>query len=345
MKKSETDPGSLLRWGALLAPVVIGLAASTSMLVDYLRPAPIFCGLDGGCGAVRQTKFAAFLGVPTPAWGLAGFLLLAFFVVRSGKLARVGFFATAVLAAGVAAFLLAVQANLGQFCPYCVATDSSALVLAGLALHRVFKGWDPPSARPFRVAAGSALGLAVAIPLGLSLLLKPAIPRVIAAEIDKTAPGKITIVDFVDFECPFCRETHAELTPVLARHKDKIRVVRKHVPLSRIHPHAMEAARAACCAEVLGKGDDLAELLMKTPAEELTSEGCAKLAAEAGLDPVRFQDCLKDPSTDARIKSDSDAFRATQGHGLPTIWIEREKLEGGQDEATLEAAVTRAIGS
>ncbi len=144
---------------------------------------------------------------------------------------------------------------------------------------------------------------------------------------------------------PLCRDTHAELTPVLARHRDKIRVVRKHVPLTRIHPHAMEAARAACCGEAMGKGDEVAERLMQTPADELTTDGCAKLAAEAGLDPARFQDCMKQSSTEERIKADSDAFRASGGHGLPTIWIDREKLEGGQDEATLEAAVSRAIGS
>jgi protein-disulfide isomerase len=340
MKKSE-----LLRWGVSIAPIVVGLAASTSLLIDYVRPAPVFCGLDGGCGAVRQTVFAGFLGVPTPAWGLAGFLVIGLLSVLGGKLARVGLLLTATLAALVAGLLLAVQAKLGQFCPYCVATDGSALVLFGLALHRVVAGWDPPRLGAFKVGAGSAMALAALVPLGMSLFMKPVVPDVIARELAQTPAGKITIVDFVDFECPFCRETHAELTPVLARHKDKVRLVRKHVPLSRIHPHAMEAARAACCGETMGKGDEIAERLMATPAEELTTEGCAKLAAEAGLDPARFQDCMKQPATMDRIKSDSDAFRAAGGHGLPTIWIDREKLEGGQDQADLEAAISRAIGS
>jgi protein-disulfide isomerase len=340
MKKSE-----ILRAGVTIAPLMVGLAASASMLVDYLRPAPVFCDPGGGCGAVRQTAFAAFLGIPTPAWGLAGFVVMGAFAVTRGKLARAGFGLTALLAALVALLLLGVQAKLGQFCPYCVATDSSALLLAGVALHRLVASWDPPELRALRVSSVVALGLAIVLPLGLSRFLKPAVPSVIAAELDKTPPGKITVVDFVDFECPFCRETHAEFTPVLARHKDKLRIVRKHVPLSRIHPHAMEAARAACCGEALGKGDELAELLMATPAKDLTAEGCAKLAAQAGLDPARFEGCLKDPSTDARIQSDSDAFRASGGHGLPTIWVDREKLEGAQDEASLEDAVSRAVGS
>lgn len=340
MKKSE-----ILRAGVTIAPLMVGLAASASMLVDYLRPAPVFCDPGGGCGAVRQTVFASFLGVPTPAWGLAGFAVMGALAVSRGKVARVWMAALAVLAALVALLLLAVQAKLGQFCPYCVATDSSALLLACIAMHRLVTGWDPPALPALRISSVVALGLAIALPLGVSRFLKPAVPSVIAAELDKTPDGKITLVDFVDFECPFCRETHAELTPVLARHKDKVRVVRKHVPLTRIHPHAMEAARAACCGEALGKGDELAELLMKTPAKDLTAAGCAKLAADVGLDAARFEGCLKDPSTDARIQNDSDAFRASGGHGLPTIWVDREKLEGGQDEASLEDAVSRAIGS
>ncbi len=346
MKNSADLPkGAPLRWAVMLAPLCVGVAASTSLLVDYLRPAPVFCAADGGCGAVRQTIFASVYGVPLPAIGLAGFLLLGHLMVTRGKLARVLFVLAAAVGALVGAGLLFVQSEMGQFCPYCVGVDGSALVLFGLALHRAVSGWDPPEGRAFRLRAFAPVALSLAVPLALALVLKPRVPKAIALELEKTPAGKITVVDFVDFECPFCRDTHAELSPVLARHKDQIRLVRKHVPLARIHPHAMEAARAACCGEALGKGDELAERLMATPPEELTRDGCAKLAAAAGLDPEGFRRCLTEPATDARIKADSDAFTSTGARGLPTIWVEREKLEGGQDEATLEAAVARALKS
>ena len=340
MKKSE-----LVRWGAFVVPIAIGLVASTSLAVDYLRPAPVFCGIDGACGAVRRTAFAAFAGIPTPVWGAAGFLALAVLATLRGRLARIGLAVTATLAAAAAGLLIFVQAKLGAFCPYCMAADTSALVVFALAIFRYTGKWDPPEAKMPRRLAGGAFASALAVPLALGFTMKPAVPRLIADEMTRTPKDKITVVDFVDFECPFCRETHAELSPVLGAHKDKIRLVRKHVPLSRIHPHAMEAARAACCGETLGKGDEFAEALFATPEEELTNVGCEKIAAQLGLDVTRFRDCLKDPSTDARIKSDSDAFRASGGLGLPTIWVNEEKLEGGQDHATLEAAVSRAIGS
>jgi predicted DsbA family dithiol-disulfide isomerase len=168
------------------------------------------------------------------------------------------------------------------------------------------------------------------------------VPATIAEEIRKTPRGKVTVVDFVDFECPFCRMTHAELGPLLAERKDQVRVARKHVPL-RMHAHAMDAARAACCGEKLGKGDEMAEALFTTEPSALTPEGCADLAAKHGLDVARFGECMKDPETDARIHADGEAFRAAHGHGLPTLYIDGTKLEGAQERTVLTRALDAAI--
>src|SRR5438477_261341 len=135
------------RAASLVAPIAAGLGASTILLVDYLRPAPVFCGPGGGCEALRHSAFAGVLGLPTPA---------------------------------VAA---------------------------------------PPLLAP-RAA-------------------RPEVPPPIAAELARTPPHQITVVDFTDFECPFCRASHAVLAPILARNAARVRVVRKHVPLTWIHPHAL----------------------------------------------------------------------------------------------------------
>ena len=165
----------------------------------------------------------------------------------------------------------------------------------------------------------------------------------IAREIAGTPPGKVTFVDFVDFECPYCRETHAEIAPIVFARRDHMRIVRKNVPLTRIHPHAMDAARAACCGETLGKGDAMADALFTAPVEELTPEGCAKIARSLGLDEQAFRACLTAAKTEARIKADSDDFKATHGHGLPTLWVDEERLEGAQEGAAVEKAIDRAI--
>ena len=175
-------------------------------------------------------------------------------------------------------------------------------------------------------------------------MLFRSVPAVIADEMRQTPRGKVTVVDFVDFECPFCRMTHEQLGPLLETHKDQVRVVRKHVPL-RMHAHALDAAKAACCAERLGKGAEMAEALFTAPPEELTPEGCEALAVKYGLDATAFRDCVKDPAIQARIDADRETFRAAHGHGLPTLFIGETKLEGSQERAVLASTLENAIRS
>jgi protein-disulfide isomerase len=334
----------LARWLVLVVPIVVGLAASATLLVDYARPAPVFCSYDGGCAQMKHTVYAAFVGIPTPAYGVSGFLALGVLSIWRGALVRTFLAVVAAIGAAVALLLIGVQASMSAFCPFCVVVDTCALLVAGVAAWRLRAKWDPPATAGVRTAAGTALGLAAALPLLVGLVLKPRVPAPIAEEMAKTPPGKVTVVDFVDFECPFCRETHAEFRPVLEQNHDRVRLVRKNVPLARIHPHAMEAARAACCGEQLGRGDAFAEALFTIPVDDLTRDGCERIASGLGLDIDRFRACVRAPETEARIKADSDAFKGSGGHGLPTIWIDSQRLEGGQDQATLEAAVRSAIG-
>ena len=168
------------------------------------------------------------------------------------------------------------------------------------------------------------------------------VPPVIAEEMRKTPRGKVTVVDFVDFECPFCRMTHADLAPLLEARKDKVRVARKQVPL-RMHVHAKDAARTACCGEKLGKGEEIAEALFAAPPAELTPEGCEQLATKHGLDLAQFKECFTSAETEERIKADGEMFRAANGHGLPTIYIDGAKLEGAQEPEVLKSVLDRAI--
>ncbi len=323
-------------------PTVLGLAVSAMLFVDYVRPAPIFCEENGGCDVVKRTIFASVLGIPTPAYGLAAFTVLAVLALLQGPRARLAHLAVASVAALVGLGLLFVQFLMDVYCKYCMVVDIATLVILVGGVARTKTKWELPAGRAYPALLASLFALAVALPLGVGFLKPVPVPQVISAELKNTPPGVITIVDFVDFECPFCRMTHAELAPIVAANRSRMRVVRKQVPL-RMHPHAMDAARAACCAERLGKGEEMADALFTAPLEELTPEGCETLAASFGLDPGAFRDCVKDPKTDDRIKSDVADFKASRGHGLPTIWIETQKLEGAQPSEVLESAVKTAL--
>jgi len=171
----------------------------------------------------------------------------------------------------------------------------------------------------------------------------PSLPTPIAAEMKRTPPGQATIVEYVDFECPFCRRLDAVLAPILAKHPGQVRVVRRHVPLTKIHPHADSAARAAVCADAQGKADAMADALFRALPITLTDEGEEALAAQLGLDAAAFHACLGDPATLRRIALDGGEFDAIGGEGVPLLFIGRERLEGLQDEATLDAALERAL--
>ena len=323
-------------------PTVLGLAVSAMLLVDYVRPAPVFCEENGGCDVVKRTIFASVLGIPTPAYGLAAFTLLAVLALVRGKRPRLAHLAVASIAALVGLALLFVQFLMDVYCKYCLVVDLATLVVLVGAVSRTKTKWELPEGRRYPALLATLFALAAALPLGVGFLKPVPVPQVISDELKKTPPGTVTVVDFVDFECPFCRMTQAELAPIVAANRSRMRVVRKQVPL-RMHPHAMDAARAACCAEHLGKGDEMADALFAAPLEELTPDGCEKLAASLGLDPGGFRDCVKDPQTDERIKSDVADFKASRGHGLPTIWIETQKLEGAQPSEVLESAVKTAL--
>jgi protein-disulfide isomerase/uncharacterized membrane protein len=335
---------SLARSAVLLAPVLIGLIASAILAVDYVRPAPVFCDPAAGCAALKQTVFASFLHVPTPVFGLVGFTALGALAVQRGARFRSALLAVSAVAALVALGLIAVQATAGIWCKFCLMADASACAVFVLALIRALSGWDPPAARLPRAALALAMAPAMAVPIAIGALKKPIIPEVIAREIAQTPAGAVTVVDFADFECPFCRMTHAVLAPLLAEHHDRVRVVRKNVPLTRLHPHALDAARAACCGDQMGKGEAMADALFSAPVQELTPEGCAKLATTLGLDEGAFRKCTSDPATDARIQDDEASFKAAQGHGLPTLWINDEKIEGYKMDDTVQKTLEREMG-
>ncbi|MBX3233860.1 MAG: thioredoxin domain-containing protein [Labilithrix sp.] len=325
--------------------VAAALVASAVLLVDYVRPAPVFCDAGGGCAKVRATALARPFGIPLPAIGLLGMLALGFSALLPGMRARTAQLFLGLIGGVAGAVFLIIQARLGALCPYCAVVDGASFVLAGLSFLRWREDWDPPEKKSVIGGVVVALVVALAVPLAVGFNRRAFagdLPEPVAEEIRRTGRGKVTVVDFADFECPFCRSTHQELAPLVAARKDKVRLVRKHVPL-RMHPHAMDAAKAGCCGESMGKGEEIADALFTVPETELTPEGCEKIAQAHGLDVEQFRKCVNDPATAARIEQDKAAFKQAKGHGLPTIWVDDTKLEGVQERADLEAALDGAI--
>lgn len=327
--------------GASLFPAIVGLAVSAMLAVDYRRAVPVFCSEGGGCEAVKRSIFAAFFGVPTPLFGVGAFAAIGLAALLPGRGARIAQVVLSSAAGVIGVLLVFAQAMLGRFCPYCCAADASGIACAAVSSWRLLGA--PEATPPLFSCAVGALLLAAAgvVPLLLGARAS-GVPAVIRAEEAATPRGEVTIVDFVDFECPFCRQAQAELEPLVLAHEGRVRLLRRQVPL-HIHPHSRDAARAACCAERFGKGEAMADALFSAPIDRLAPAGCEEIARGLGIEIEPFRACVADPRTDARIDADRAEFKAAGGEALPTMWIGARELVGLQPPEAVQRAFAEAL--
>jgi protein-disulfide isomerase len=139
----------------------------------------------------------------------------------------------------------------------------------------------------------------------------------------------ITIVEFSDFQCPFCRRWHEEVyEPLLASYPGKIRMVYRHLPLTSIHPDAFSAAEAAMCA---GEQDAFWQYHEKLfSSETLGSQLYTQYAQELTLDITAFEVCMTEHRYQEAIQTDSD-FAINLGiSSTPTFFINGLAIVGAQ---------------
>ena len=173
---------------------------------------------------------------------------------------------------------------------------------------------------------------------------RPALPQVIQDEMAATPRGQVTVVFFTDFQCPFCRRTHAALDPLVEERKGRVRVVLKHVPLRR-HPDARNAARAAICVEAIAPNELAAFSRDLMAATDLSEHACAEAAVQHRVDREQYDRCVHDSKTEERIERDMAMFDAVGGDGVPLLFVGRARLDGSQTRSSLESALDDELGS
>ncbi len=311
---------------ASLAPALLGLAMSVVLFVDYQSATPLACAEGGGCEAAKRSVWASFGGVSTPTLGVLGFALLASLAIADGVLARRLHVVAAAIGAIFGAFFIVAQARIGRVCPYCMTADLASFVALATA-------WIAMRTPPPRLESGGRWGYGLlTLACGLVPLLAlwgrvVVVPEALRAELSRHGPGQVVMIDFADFECPYCRLMHENVLEALKGHEHQVRLVRKHVPLM-MHAHAPDAARAAICAEKMGQGDRMANDLFRAKTTDLTPSGTTKMAAAIGLDEGAFVKCLNDPSTEVVPVADRGLYTTIGGEGLPLLWVGYTRLEG-----------------
>jgi Na+/H+ antiporter NhaA len=147
----------------------------------------------------------------------------------------------------------------------------------------------------------------------------------------------VTIVEYGDFECPYCGQAEPVLRELLAGHGD-VRYVWRHLPLTDVHPAAQLAAEAAEAAAEQEAFWEMHDLLL-THQAALTVKDLVGYAAEAGLDTARFRDYLTERAGSARVAEDVDSADLSGVSGTPTFFINGLRHYGAYDIAALTAAV------
>jgi protein-disulfide isomerase len=147
----------------------------------------------------------------------------------------------------------------------------------------------------------------------------------------------VTVVEYGDFECPFCGQAEPVVRELLRDFAD-VRYVWRHLPLNDVHPHAQlaaEAAEAAASQDAFWEMHDL--LFRHQDAFEL--EDLVGYAEELGLDVERFADDLREHAGASRVAEDVDSADLSGVSGTPTFFVNGRRHHGAYDIATLSAAV------
>lgn len=320
------------------ASTLIALGVSSALLVDYLRAEPAFCALGSGCDQVRRTAGYVFDIVPVPAIGVVAFAALFALSMVSRARAVAGW--AALIGAVAAVGLIGAQiVVVGALCWMCTVVDLAAIAAGsfGFMAQRAKDEDDAGRLGPLAWTALAMLALLVPVGIGQARPSAPVPPGV--ASLWK--PGMVNIVEFSDFECPYCRLAHPAIEAARKSTTGPVNFVRKTMPLPR-HPHARDASRAWVCASMQGLGDAMADQLFNTVTDEMTPAGCEVAAKAAGCDLVKYRACMADPASDAAVSRDVALVTAADFHGLPTVWIGDARLLGAHEAADYAAAVADA---
>jgi protein-disulfide isomerase len=204
-------------------------------------------------------------------------------------------------------------------CPACV---PAATWLA----HAVHEGLAPEQLRARYLAHFDPAGVK-ALPLE-------------GSPVEGAPDAPVTIVEFVDLECPHCRVGAAMAHDVVAAHPGKVRLVYKAFPL-KSHPHAEAAARAAFAADRQGKFWEMAHLLFEGQ-DHLEARDLEAAARALKLDVARWRADMASPAAAQRVAADRQLGDDLQLKGTPTFYVDGRELD---EDDTLEDRVRQELGA
>jgi protein-disulfide isomerase len=141
------------------------------------------------------------------------------------------------------------------------------------------------------------------------------------------ADAPVTLVEYGDFECPYCRASVAIVEELQRLLGDRLRFVFRHFPIRSLHPHAQHAAEVAEAAGAQGRFFEMHAALFAHQ-EALEDEDLLRYAADLGLDTARIRQELDARTHAARVREDFESGRAGGVRGTPTFYLDDVRYDG-----------------
>jgi protein-disulfide isomerase len=155
------------------------------------------------------------------------------------------------------------------------------------------------------------------------------------------ADAAVTLVEYGDYECPYCGAAYPIIKEVQARMGERLRFVFRNFPISTSHPHAEQAAEAAEAAATRGRFWEMHDLLYENQ-KRLRDEDLRGYAEKLGLDVESFAKELAEHVHAARVREDFMSGVRSGVNGTPTFYIDGARHDDAYDVETLVAALERA---
>ncbi len=154
---------------------------------------------------------------------------------------------------------------------------------------------------------------------------------------DPGAP--VTIVEFSDFDCPYCKQEASVLSDLLARYGGKVRLVYRDYP---VHATAARAAEAARCAQDQGKFWEMHDWLFQNT-DRRSADQYTQAAVTLGLDAADFKACLSEGRNASRVAADQKAGAGYGVRGTPAFFVNGKPISGAVPATRFEDAISEAL--
>lgn len=363
----------------VLGVMGIGLAAELTHIHSNTHQNPEFhslCAISKGmnCETVALSPYSTFLNLPVSVWGIIGYIVIVVMAGTSLTLRKTtpllgaiwGFCTVAFFSSASLAYIS--FSKIDSLCLFCMGTY---LVNTGLFILAIILLRQGPK-NPIKAIANDVLFLtrkplllifivvSGVTPMGIAYASItpywkttgfdkiPSMARGVDSEGDHWTGAqnpKVTVIEYTDYECPYCRTAHKQLRELVTKHTNDVRIVHRHFPLDqacnpkikrKFHQFACHFSTAAECAAQQHKFWEMNDAIFSSQeTQKAEAVDVEKFAIQLGIDHSDFIECMEKKAVYKTILKHINAGLADHVSATPTFIVNGQKFQGRLSEKAL----------